>query len=169
MVDLISSWHGAFHVMSVLDPFDSSDLPAFGKLNSFINAADQSAENKESIGGDASCSMQVAVHDAFSNNLEILSQENACNTVIVDITKCITVTDAVSKVSEARNKGFSVVIGCKDGETAETFAADFAVGVGAGQVKFGGLQNAYGVLKYNRLSTIAQRFSPTFIGSDFRR
>ena len=81
-----------------------------------------------------------------------------------------TVSEAIKKVVQCRNKGLAIAVGCKDADTGDTFLADFAVGVAAGQIRFGGLKSENGIEKYNRLSIIANsEHAPTFIGSEFRR
>ena len=174
--------------MSVIDAFDARDLASFGKLNSALNTGEaKSGDDAIGIGGDQSCAVQIAVHDASSNDVELLVQENACNTTVVDLSQVrkeskfvsavsvtiqqhTTVSETISKVIQCRNKGLAIAVGCKDPETGDTFLADFAVGVAAGQIRFGGLQNENGVEKYNRLLIIANsEHAPAFIGSEFRR
>ena len=49
-----------------------------------------------------------------------------------------------------------MVISHRSGETEDTFIADFAVGLGAGQIKTGSLSRTDRVAKYNQLMRIEE-------------
>ncbi len=52
--------------------------------------------------------------------------------------------------------GYGTVIPHRSGETEDSFIADFAVGIGAGQIKTGSLCRSERIAKYNRLLAIAR-------------
>lgn len=65
-----------------------------------------------------------------------------------------TLTENLEIVQAFKAAGANIVIAHDIIETEETFIADFAVGVSAGQVKIGGLSRSEHVAKYNRLLEI---------------
>ena len=56
----------------------------------------------------------------------------------------------------AENAGYTTVISHRSGETEDSFIADLAVGVNAGQIKTGSLSRSDRIAKYNQLIRIEQ-------------
>ena len=56
----------------------------------------------------------------------------------------------------AREAGYEIVISHRSGETEDTFIADLAVGLNAGQIKTGSGSRTDRVAKYNRLLRIEE-------------
>jgi len=56
----------------------------------------------------------------------------------------------------AKGAGYGVIISHRSGETEDTFVADLAVGVNAGQIKTGSLSRSDRVAKYNQLLRIEE-------------
>jgi enolase len=82
------------------------------------------------------------------------------------------ITKAIEMCNKARELGWSVIIGHDDGitETQDSFLADLAVGLGAGQLAAGGVASGEYISKYNRLLEILRSDEMlSFSGSKFRR
>jgi len=130
------------------------------------------------VGGDAACHLQVpldAVAFAEVTDLEQLTQDTPYNCVKLHLSRFPNVSRAVEVVRKARAAKWSVLLvsNCTAAlgpETPDTFQADFAVGVGAGQFLMGGLYAAECTAKYNRMMEIAEE-SPQirYVGARFRK
>lgn len=83
-----------------------------------------------------------------------------------------TISSAIAMVKAAREIGWSTIVSCNEEapQSADTFIADFAVGMGVGQFMGGSLQAAQHLEMYNRLLEISRMDSKLeFAGPDFRR
>jgi enolase len=80
-----------------------------------------------------------------------------------------TLTETLETIEMAKEAGYETVISHRSGETEDTFIADLAVGVNAGQIKTGSASRSDRVAKYNQLLRIEEelgggaRFSQTFV------
>lgn|SRR3989344_110837 len=81
-------------------------------------------------------------------------KEKACNGILVKPNQVGTVTETLEVIKLARTAGWKVIVSHRSGETNDAFIADFAVGVGADFVKFGGPSRGERMAKYNRLKAI---------------
>ena len=70
-----------------------------------------------------------------------------------------TVTETLQAIQTARDANYHVVISHRSGETEDTFIADLAVAVNAGQIKTGSLCRSERIAKYNRLLVIQEELS----------
>jgi len=103
--------------------------------------------------------IQIVGDDIFVTNPEIIKKgikEKAANSVLIKVNQIGTVSETVEAVKIAQNAGWGTVISHRSGETEDTFIADFAVGLGAGQIKTGSLSRAERVAKYNQLMRIEE-------------
>jgi enolase len=65
-------------------------------------------------------------------------------------------TEAIEAANLSFENGFGVMVSHRSGETEDTFIADLAVGLGAGQIKTGAPCRSDRVAKYNRLLWIEE-------------
>ena len=103
--------------------------------------------------------IQIVGDDIFVTNPEIIKRgikEKAANSVLIKVNQIGTVSETVEAVKIAQSAGWRTVISHRSGETEDTFIADFAVGLGAGQIKTGSLSRADRVAKYNQLMRIEE-------------
>ncbi|MDD3885594.1 MAG: phosphopyruvate hydratase [Victivallaceae bacterium] len=101
---------------------------------------------------------QLVGDDLFVTNVKYLRRgvaERAGNAILVKLNQIGTLTETLDAVDLARRSGFAAVISHRSGETADTFIADLAVAVNAGQIKTGSMSRTDRVAKYNRLLEIA--------------
>ncbi len=80
----------------------------------------------------------------------------AANAILIKVNQIGTLTETLEAVELARSAGYGVVISHRSGETEDTFVADLAVGVNAGQIKTGSLSRSDRVAKYNQLLRIEE-------------
>ena len=103
--------------------------------------------------------IQIVGDDIFVTNSEIIKKgikEKAANAVLIKVNQIGTVSETVEAVKIAQKAGWGTVISHRSGETEDTFIADFAVGLGAGQIKSGSLSRTDRVAKYNQLMRIEE-------------
>ena len=65
-------------------------------------------------------------------------------------------TETLQAIDLARRNGYNTIISHRSGETEDTFIADLAVAVNAGQIKTGAPCRTERVAKYNRLLRIEE-------------
>eukprot|EP01036_Dinobryon_divergens_P035564 gene35564-46123_t len=173
-----------FEIVSVEDPLKATDniaIPVLReKLKTFMDGltpdliTDGLAYCVGGVGGQEGCPLQiVACNDCLCpSDIKTLSQHAVFNTVRIGLARAGTVGCAIALCREARNMGWAVVVSIDNDRPAstDTFLADFAVGVGAGQLSAGGLLSGEYVCKYNRLLEISKESpSISFVGRFFRR
>ena len=95
--------------------------------------------------------------DLFVTNRERLQQgmdEGCANAILIKPNQIGTLSETLDTVELARRSGYKTVISHRSGETEDTFIADLAVAVNAGQIKTGAPCRGERVAKYNRLLEI---------------
>jgi len=102
---------------------------------------------------------QLVGDDIFVTNPEIFSRgiENGiANSILIKLNQIGTVTETLETISMAKKEGYTTVISHRSGETEDTFIADLAVAVNAGQIKTGSMSRTDRVAKYNQLIRIEE-------------
>lgn len=102
---------------------------------------------------------QLVGDDLFVTNVNYLMKgiELGCaNSILVKVNQIGTVTEALRAVEMAKRNRYSVIVSHRSGETEDTFIADLAVAVNAGQIKTGSASRGERIAKYNRLLCIEE-------------
>ena len=97
--------------------------------------------------------------DLFVTNKKILIEgikKNIANSILIKLNQIGTVTETLETIELAKTYGYSTIISHRSGETEDTFIADLAVGVNAGQIKTGSMSRSERIAKYNRLMEIEE-------------
>jgi enolase len=103
--------------------------------------------------------LQLVGDDLFVTSAERLAQgiqRGAANAILVKVNQIGTLTETLEAIELAKSVGYGVVISHRSGETEDTFIADLAVAVNAGQIKTGSLSRSDRVAKYNQLLRIEE-------------
>ena len=103
--------------------------------------------------------MQLVGDDLFVTNPAILQEgirQGLANALLVKVNQIGTLTETLEAVELAKRAGYGTVISHRSGETEDTFIADLAVGVNAGQIKTGSLARGERTAKYNQLLRIEE-------------
>ena len=103
--------------------------------------------------------IQLVGDDLFVTNTARLQRgiaEGAANSILIKLNQIGTVTETVEAIEMARRAGYTSVMSHRSGETEDTFIADFAVAMGAGQIKTGSASRTERVAKYNQLLRIEE-------------
>lgn len=74
--------------------------------------------------------------------------------VVIKPNQVGTITETMATVAAAKKAGLSLIVAHRAGETASSFIADLAVGIGAKYIKFGAPARGERVAKYDRLLEI---------------
>jgi enolase len=104
--------------------------------------------------------VQLVGDDLFVTNPAILAQgieKGLANSVLIKVNQIGTLSETLACINMARQNGYTAVISHRSGETEDTFIADLAVAVNAGQIKTGAPCRAERVAKYNQLLRIEQQ------------
>ena len=70
-------------------------------------------------------------------------------------------TETLAAIEMAKRAGYTAIISHRSGESEDTFIADLAVAVNAGQIKTGSLCRTDRIAKYNQLLRIEESLGST--------
>ena len=136
--DLINYWDNLsteYPIISIEDPAAENDWETWQRITKRV---------KKQIVGD----------DLFVTNKTRLSkgiEMKAANSILIKPNQIGTVTETIEAIKLAKSVGFGTIISHRSGDTEDTFIADLAVGLGAGQIKTGAPCRSERTAKYNRL------------------
>ncbi len=103
--------------------------------------------------------IQLVGDDLFVTNTKRLDagiKLKTANAILVKVNQIGTVSEAMEAIEMAHKNAYKAVISHRSGETEDTFIADLAVAVNAGQIKTGAPCRSDRVAKYNRLLRIEE-------------
>ncbi len=152
MVHWLSEFTEKYPLISIEDGLAESDWDGWRMLSSNIG------EN-----------IQIVGDDIFVTNPNILAEgiaEGVGNSILVKLNQIGTLTETMDTIEMAKEAAYTTVISHRSGETEDSFIADLAVGVNAGQIKTGSLCRSDRVAKYNQLLRIEEDLddSATYFG-----
>ncbi len=140
MIDLYADWCEKYPIYSIEDGLAEGDWAGWKKLTERLG-------NKIQLVGD----------DLFVTNKAILKEgidKGIGNSILIKVNQIGTLTETLDTIRLAHKNGYTTVISHRSGETEETFIADLAVAVTAGQIKTGAPARTERVAKFNRLLRI---------------
>ena len=103
--------------------------------------------------------IQLVGDDLFVTNTKRLDagiKLGTANAILIKVNQIGTVSEAMEAIELAQKNGYKTIISHRSGETEDTFIADLAVAVNAGQIKTGAPCRTDRVAKYNRLLRIEE-------------
>ncbi|KAG1683732.1 hypothetical protein DVH05_014210 [Phytophthora capsici] len=180
LLDIIRSSIKELELSTVVDPFDAGDIKSFSALHSTENDLDGGADPEVSavkegagLGGDSNCRVQIVGRAIVERHgLNVLSEERACNTVLLVPDQFPTVTKLLEAIANAQQFGLAIILGASAGQPgadADVLVA-LAMGTGIGQVKFGGVVGADALDRYRKLLLESQeQGAPPFVGAQAYR
>ncbi len=104
-------------------------------------------------------SLQIVGDDIFVTNPGILAEgisTGIANSILIKLNQIGTLTETLDTIEMAKSAAYSTIISHRSGETEDSFIADLAVGVNAGQIKTGSLCRSDRLAKYNQLLRIEE-------------
>jgi len=147
MVDFWEDLVSRYPIISIEDGMDEEDWDGWKLLT-------------DRIGAD----VQLVGDDLFVTNTKRLSrgiQDGIANSILVKLNQIGTLTETLDAIEMAQRCGYTCVISHRSGESEDTFIADLAVAVGAGQIKTGAPARSDRVAKYNQLLRIEEELGFT--------
>ncbi|NDY58904.1 phosphopyruvate hydratase [Desulfovibrio sulfodismutans] len=103
--------------------------------------------------------IQLVGDDIFVTNPDILAEgidQGIANSILIKLNQIGTVTETLDTIEMAKQAAYTTVISHRSGETEDSFIADLAVGLNAGQIKSGSLSRSDRLAKYNQLLRIEE-------------
>jgi enolase len=103
--------------------------------------------------------VQLVGDDLFVTNPAVIQQgiqKSIANAVLVKVNQVGTLTETMQAIELAKRAAYGTVISHRSGETEDTFVADLAVAVNAGQIKAGSVARSERTAKYNQLLRIEE-------------
>ena len=103
--------------------------------------------------------IQLVGDDIFVTNPQIFKEgikKGVANAILIKLNQIGTVTEAIEAISLARKAGYKTMISHRSGETVDSYIADFAVAMHAGQIKTGSMARSERVEKYNQFLRIEE-------------
>jgi len=108
--------------------------------------------------------IQLVGDDIFVTNPKIFARgisEGVANAILIKLNQIGSVSETIEAVEMARKAKYAAVISHRSGETEDAFIADFAVAMGAGQIKTGSASRTDRIAKYNQLLRIEEELGAT--------
>jgi enolase len=152
MIALYSQWVKNYPIVSIEDGLAEDDWKGWELLTKALGQK-----------------IQIVGDDIFVTDPALIKKgikQKIGNAVLIKVNQIGTVTETLEAIKTAREGNYRVVISHRSGETEDTFIADLAVAVNAGQIKTGSVCRSERIAKYNRLLEIEEalgsnaRFSP---------
>jgi enolase len=142
MVAFWASWVEKYPIRSIEDGLAEDDWEGWRLLTETLG-------NRVQLVGD----------DLFVTNPERLRQgieRGVANAILVKVNQIGTLSETLEAIRLAQRSGYRAVISHRSGETEDSFIADLAVAVNAGQIKTGSLSRSDRLAKYNQLLRIEE-------------
>merc|ERR1711865_928546 len=154
--DYFMEWFKKYPFVSIEDPFDQDDWPAYTKF-------------QEQVGD----SMQIVGDDLLVTNPKRVQKAldvKACNALLLKVNQIGSITEALEATMMAQYAGWGVMVSHRSGETEDSFIADLVVGLRTGEIKTGAPCRSERLAKYNQLLRIEEELGPraVYAGYDFR-
>jgi len=142
MIELLEGLVERYPIISIEDGLAEGDWKGWKTLT-------------DRLGG----SVQVVGDDIFVTNPDIFRkgiEQGVGNSILIKLNQIGTVTETLEAIELAKSAGYTTVISHRSGETEDSFIADLAVGVSAGQIKTGSMSRSDRIAKYNQLIRIEE-------------
>jgi enolase len=142
MVFFWSDWVSKYPIISIEDGMAENDWDGWKALTEAIG-------NRVQLVGD----------DLFVTNTKFLQKGidlGVANSILIKVNQIGTLLETIQCIKMAQDAGFTAVVSHRSGETEDSFIADLAVGMDAGQIKTGSLSRSDRIAKYNQLLRIEE-------------
>ena len=146
---LLKTWIENYPIVSLEDPFAEEDWQGWSVATKALG------EKIQLVGDDLFVSQEGRLRRGFASG--------AGNALLLKPNQVGTLSEAMSCGRLALHRGWGCVVSHRSGDTEDSFIADLAVGLNAGQIKTGAPARSERVSKYNRLLRIHEE-----LGSEAR-
>jgi len=157
MVDLYKALIAKYPLVSIEDPFDQDDWSMYSKFMAEVGVEVQI------VGDDLLVTNPSRVQKAV--------ELKACNALLLKVNQIGSITEAIEAATMSQAAGWGVMVSHRSGETEDSFIADLAVGLCAGQIKTGAPCRSERLAKYNQLLRIEEVLGAdaVYAGNAFRQ
>ena len=141
-IKVLEGWVAKYPIISIEDGMAEVDWEGWKKLTDALGRR-----------------VQLVGDDLFVTNPKILAegiQKGVANSILIKVNQIGTLSETLAAIEMAKRAGYSVVVSHRSGETEDSFIADLAVGVNAGQIKTGSMSRSDRMAKYNQLLRIEE-------------
>ena len=149
MIDYLGGFVDRYPIISIEDGLAEGDWDGWKKLTMQLGER-----------------IQLVGDDIFVTNPDILAEgidQGVANSILIKLNQIGTVTETLDTIEMAKQAAYTTVVSHRSGETEDSFIADLAVGVNAGQIKTGSLCRSDRLAKYNQLLRIEEELEDTAI------
>lgn len=143
MIDWYADLIKRYPIISIEDPLSENDWDGWIKITKKLGKK-----------------IQLVGDDVFVTNPKILAEgikKGVANAILIKLNQIGTLTETLETINLAKSNGYKTIISHRSGETEDTFIADLAVAVDAGQIKSGSICRTDRVAKYNQLIRIERQ------------
>ncbi len=143
MVDMYEDWLDRYPIVSIEDGLGENDLEGWQEMTNRLGKR-----------------VQLVGDDIFVTNAErisLYSSQGIANAVLIKPNQIGTLSETMSAIEVANSLGYPVIVADRSGETEDSFIADLAVAVNAGQIRAGSMCRGERIAKYNRLLWIEDK------------
>ncbi len=140
MIDLLADFVKKYPIISIEDPLSENDWAGWQKITKKLGKK-----------------IQLVGDDVFVTNPKLLKEgikQGVGNAILIKLNQIGSLTETLETIRIAKENGYNTIISHRSGETEDTFIADLAVAVDAGQIKAGSISRTDRVCKYNQLMRI---------------
>ena len=137
LIDRYIGWIRQYPIVSIEDGLAEDDWAGWQLLTVLLG------ERCQIVGDDIFVTQMPYVERGIT--------ERSANAVLVKLNQVGTVSETRAVIRTARDAGWNMVVSHRSGETTDTSIADFAVAMGASQIKTGAPARGERLAKYNRL------------------
>lgn len=154
LADLYLDFCKDFPMVSIEDPFDQDDWPAWSNLTSRTPI--------QIVGDDLTVTNPKRIATAV--------EKKACNCLLLKVNQIGSVTESIDAHLLAKKNGWGTMVSHRSGETEDTFIADLVVGLSTGQIKTGAPCRSERLAKYNQILRIEEELGADakYAGKNFR-
>ena len=142
MVAFYANWVNKYPIVSIEDGLAEDDWKGWELMTAQL--------------GDK---VQLVGDDLFVTNTKRLQRgidENVGNSILIKVNQIGTISETLDAIALGARHGYTSVISHRSGETEDTFIADLAVAINAGQIKTGSASRTDRIAKYNQLLRIEE-------------
>ncbi len=146
MVAFYENWLGRYPIISIEDGLAEDDWDGWALMTRTLGKK-----------------IQIVGDDIFVTNMSRLKEgvaRGVANSILIKLNQIGSLSETIEAVDYAHAHDYTTVISHRSGETENTFIADLAVALAAGQIKTGSVCRSERVAKYNRLLEIEDELGP---------
>lgn len=137
MIGVYEEWVNKYPIVSIEDGLAEDDWAGWKRMTDQLNKK-----------------IQIVGDDLFVTNPVRLAEgirRGVANAILVKVNQIGSLSETVEAVQMAQKAGYGAIISHRSGETEDSFIADLAVALNAGQIKTGSASRSERIAKYNQL------------------